>query len=325
MKRRGLIAGLGGIAAWPRSALAQQPKKVPVIGFLHPGLQVLGSQTMDALRRDMGEAGLIDGQTVRVEERWGGGVQARLPALAKEILALDPTVVIAVARPSIEAFRSQGAAVPIVGNDLENDPVAAGYAATLANPGGNITGLFLDAPAICGKWLQHITEMVPGLRRIGVLWDAGTGSYQRDSLLAAAKGFSLDATVIEFRGGGPIEAAVEAGLTPDIQALVLLGSPLMNQSGAKIAAVLARRRVPGISPFRTFPDGGGLMSYGVDLVQMYRRLVPFVVKVLNGTKPRDMPIEQPTKFELVINARTAKALDLSPPPSLLFRADEVIE
>lgn len=215
--------------------------------------------------------------------------------------------------------------VPVVGNDLENDPVAAGYAASLSKPGGNVTGLFLDAPAICGKWLQQISEVVPNLQRLAVLWDAGTGPYQRDALLAAVKKFSLDVKVIEFRGGGLIESAVDAGFTPDIQALVQLGSPLMNQSGSKIAAVTARHRLPSISPFRTFPDGGGLMSYGVDLLQMYRRLVPFVVKVLNGARPGDIPIEQPVNFELVINLKTAKSLNITIPQSLLAAANEVIE
>ena len=325
MKRRSVIAGLGSVAALPSAAGAQQARKTPIIGFLHPGLKALGSLTMDALRRDMGVAGLIDGQTVHVEERWGGGDQDRVLTLAKELVALDPAVILAVARPSLEALHSLGVTVPIVGNDLENDPVAAGYAASISKPGGNITGLFLDAPTICGKWLQQITEVVTNLRSLAVLWDAGTGPYQRDALLASAKMLSLDVKVIEFRGGGTIESAVEAGLTPDIQALVQLGSPLMNQSGGKIAAVTARHRLPGISPFRTFPDGGGLMSYGVDLLAMYRRLVPFVVKVLRGARPGDIPIEQPVNFELVINLKTAKLLNITIPQSHLAAANEVIE
>ena len=325
MRRRVLFASIAATAVAPVRARAQKVKKTPIIGFLHPGLQALGSSAMDALRRDIGEVRLIDGQTVRVEERWAGGEPGRLLGLAKELVALDPVVIIAVARPSIEAVRSVSMTVPIVGNDLENDPVAAGYAASLSRPGSNVTGSFLDAPAICGKWLQQITEVVPNLQRLAVLWDSGTSFYQRDAFLAASKAVSLETTVIEFQGGGPIEVAVEAGLTADIQALVQLGSPLMNQSGDKIAAVTARHRLPSISPFRTFPDGGGLMSYGVDLLQMYRRLVPFVVKVLRGARPRDIPIEQPVKFELVINMKTAKALGITIPPSILARADEVIE
>ena len=325
VKRRRVIAGLGSVAVWPLATRAQQAKNTPIIGFLHPGLQVLGSATMDALRRDMGAAGLIDGKTVRVEERWAGGEPGRLLTLAKELVALDPAMIIAVARPSIDAVRTVSMTVPIVANDLENDPVAIGYAASLSKPGGNLTGLFLDAPAICGKWLQQITELVPNLHRLAVLWDSGAGPYQRDAFLAAARAFSLEPSVIEFRGGALIESVVEAGLTPDIQALVLLGSPLINQSGGKISAAIVRHRLPGISPFRTFPDGGGLMSYGVDLLEMYRRLVPFVAKVLRGTKPGELPIEQPIKFELVINLKTAKTLGLTIPPTLLTGADEVIE
>jgi len=325
VRRRRVIAGLGAVAAWPLSARAQQSGKTPIIGFLHPGLQARGSMTMDALLRDMGKVRLIDGQPVRVEERWAGGEPGRVLTLARELVALDPMVIIAVARPAIEAIRLVSKTVPIVGNDLENDPLAAGYAASLSRPGGNVTGVFLDAPAICGKWLQQITEVVPNLRRLSVLWDSGTGPYQRDAFLAAARAISLQATVIEFRGGAPIESVLETGLTSDTQAVVQLGSPLIQQSGGNIAAVMARHRLPGISPFRTFPVGGGLMSYGVDLVDLYRRIVPFVAKVLHGARPGDIPIEQPVKFELVINLKTAKTFGLTIPPTLLAAADEVIE
>ncbi len=325
MRRRHAIGLLAGASLAARTVQAQPAKKMPIVGFLHPGLQALGSATMDALRRDMGEAGLINGQTVRLEERWGGGEPDRVTALARDLVALEPAVIIAVARASIEAVRAVSLAVPIVGNDLENDPLALGYAASLGKPGGNVTGLFLDAPTLCGKWLQQITELVPDLRRSAVLWDSATGSYQRDAFLAAAKTARLETTLIEYRGGGVIEAAVEAGLQPDTQVLVLLGSPLINQSGGKIAEVLARHRLPGISPFRTFAAGGGLVSYGPDLLEMYRRLVPFVVKVLRGAKPGDLPIEQPSKFELVLNLRTAKALGLTVPAKFLLSADEVIE
>jgi putative ABC transport system substrate-binding protein len=262
---------------------------------------------------------------VRVEERWAGGEPGRLLTLAKELVALDPALIIAVARPSIDAVRSVSMTVPIVGNDLENDPVAVGYAASFSKPGGNVTGMFLDAPTICGKWLQQITELVPNLHKLAVLWDSGTGVYQRDAFLTAAKTLSLEANVIEFRGGGPIDSALDAGLPQDVQAVVLLGSPLIQQSGNKIAAVAARHRLPGLSPFRTFPDGGGLVSYGVDLVELYRRVVPFVVKVLRGAKPGDIPIEHPVKFELVINLKAAKMLGLSVPTRFVASANEVIE
>lgn len=156
VKRRRVVAGLGSgaawpLAAWPRAARAQQPRKTPIIGLLHPGVPGTGSTTMGALRRDIGDMSLIDGRTVRVEERWADGEPDRLPTLARELVALDPAAIIAVARASIEAVRAVSMTVPIVGSDLENDPLVAGYAASFARPGGNVTGLFLDAPAICGK------------------------------------------------------------------------------------------------------------------------------------------------------------------------------
>jgi putative ABC transport system substrate-binding protein len=325
MRRRRTLGLLATAVFAPHLAQAQQSAKPPTVGFLHPGVRALGSPTITALRRDMGAAGLIDGQTVKIEERWGGGDPGNLPAFAKELVALDPAVIVAVSRSAIDAVRSQSMTVPIVCSDLESDPVAIGYATTLSKPGGNVTGQFLDAPSICGKWLQQLGALVPNLRKLGVLWDAGIGPYQRDALLSAAKASSLEARVIEFRDAGSIDSVMDAGLTPDIQALVLLGSPLINQFGGRIAAVTTRHHLPGISPFRTFPDGGGLMSYGVDLSEIYRRLVPFVVKVLRGTKAGDIPIEQPVKFELVVNVKAAKVLGLTVPANFVASADEVIE
>jgi putative ABC transport system substrate-binding protein len=220
---------------------------------------------------------------------------------------------------------SRDETIPIVANDLENDPVAMGYIASLARPGGNLTGQFLDAPTICGKWLQLIGELVPNLRKVAVLWDSLTGPHQRDAFAAAAKASSIDSAVIEYGGVDPTDAAIAASLTPDAQALVQLGSPIINQTSAQIAAVLASRRLPSISPFRIFPEKGGLVSYGPDLPDMYRRLVPYVVKVLRGANPGDLPIEQPTKFELVLNLKTARAFGLTVPPKFLLSADEVIE
>lgn len=316
----------GATAFGPAIARPQPAKKTPIVGFLHPGFPARGSATIDALRRDMGDQGLIDGQTVRIEERWAEGRPEYLRQAARELVVeLKADVVVAVARASTDAVLAVSRTVPIVMNDLENDPVAAGWAASVAKPGGNVTGLFVDAPSICGKWLQLVTELVPGLRKAGVLWDSATGPYQRDAFLAAAKAVPLETMVIEHRGAGTIEASLAAGLTADLQAVVLLGSPLVNQAGSQLAAVLADRRLPGLSPFRTFPDNGGLMSYGTDLLAMYRRLVPFVAKVLRGARPGDLPFEQPTRFELVVNARTAKTLGIAMSPKFLLSAEEVIE
>jgi putative ABC transport system substrate-binding protein len=325
MRRRQTLVLLAAAATNPPVARAQQNKKIPIIGFIHPGRRALGAVTMDVLRRDMGQQGYVEGQTVHLEERWGEGKPERLTQMARELVALRADLIIAVARPSIEAALAATKTIPIVANDLENDPVAMGYIASLARPGGNLTGQFLDAPTICGKWLQLIGELVPNLRKVAVLWDSLTGPHQRDAFAAAAKASSIDSAVIEYGGVDPTDAAIAASLTPDAQALVQLGSPIINQTSAQIAAVLASRRLPSISPFRIFPEKGGLVSYGPDLPDMYRRLVPYVVKVLRGANPGDLPIEQPTKFELVLNLKTARAFGLTVPPKFLLSADEVIE
>ncbi|MFO1081124.1 MAG: ABC transporter substrate-binding protein [Reyranellaceae bacterium] len=298
---------------------------MPLLGYLHPGFQALGSATMEALRRDMDKQGFVAGQTVRIEERWAEGKPERIHQGARELVALKPDVIVAVGRPSVEAILALSRTVPVVIADLENDPVARGWAESVARPGRNVTGMIVDAPAICGKWLQHLAELLPGLQRVGVLWDVETGTHQRDAFFKAASVTSIQPMVIEYRGPRAIDAVLDSALKPDMQALVQLGSPLVYQSGPRIADVLARHRLPGISPFRTFSANGGLISYGPDMLALYRRMVPFVVKVLRGARPAELPFEEPTKYELVVNVKAAAPLGLSVPSKLLLSADEVIE
>jgi putative ABC transport system substrate-binding protein len=325
MLRRNNMAMFAAAAFAPWSLQAQQAKKIPIVGYLHPGLQALGSATMEALRRDMSKQGFVDGQTVHIEERWGEGKPERLQQGARDLVAQSPDVIVAVARPSIEAILALSRTVPIVIADLENDPVAMGWAESVARPGKNITGMILDAPAICGKWLQQFSELMPNLHKVGVLWDVSTGTHQRDAFIKAATVATIETTLIEYRGPATIESVVDAALKPDMQALIQLGSPLVYQSGGRIADVLVRHRLPGISPFRTFSANGGLLSYGPDILALYQRVVPFVAKLLRGARPAELPFEQPTKFEFVVNIKTAKTLELAVPASLLAQADEVIE
>jgi putative ABC transport system substrate-binding protein len=237
---------------------------------------------------------------------------------------LKVDVLIAVARPSIEAVRGATADLPIIAVDLESDPVESGFVASLARPGGNLTGLFLDLPTLCGKWLQLIGEAVPGIATIAVLWDSKTGSHQLNAMKAAASRMSVDFIIVEFHDAVGLDAALNAGLKERPQALIQLGSPLINQLANRIADV-ASNRVPSISPFRSFPENGGLLSYGPDLANMYRRVAPYVSRILKGATPSDLPIERPIKFELVINLKTAKALGITIPPTLQVAADEIIE
>ena len=267
----------------------------------------------------------VEGETVKIEARWARGKPDILPQLAQELVQLRAAILVATARPSIEAARAATTKLPIIANDLESDPVASGYVASLAHPGGNLAGMFLDAPTLCGKWLHQIGEIVPNVTKIAVLWDATTGTYQLDAIKAAARAKSVEPLVMEFRDDAGLETALELGLNQGPQAVIQLGSPLTRQAGPRVAAILLTRRIPAISQFRAFPDGGGLMSYGPDLIQLYRRVGLYVSRILHGAAPADLPIERPTKFELVINVKAANALGVTVPDALLAAADEVIE
>jgi putative ABC transport system substrate-binding protein len=326
MNRRKFTALLAAVSL-VRSTLAQaqQVQRVPVIGFLHPGFPDFGSPVFDALREGLRDVGYIEGKDVKIEARWARGKPEILPRLTEELIRLRVAVLVATARPSIEAARAATTDLPIVANDLESDPVASGYVASLAHPGGNLTGLFLDAPTLCGKWLQQIGDIVPNVQKIAILWDATTGTYQLDAIRTAAKARSINFVVMEFRDSAGMETALDRGLSQGPQAVIQLGSPLTRQAGPRVAEILSSHRIPAISQFRTFPDGGGLMSYGPDLIYLYRRLGSYLSKILRGAHPADLPIERPTKFELVVNLKSAKALGVTIPASLLATADEVIE
>jgi putative ABC transport system substrate-binding protein len=328
MRRREFLAVVGGAIAvpgiWPTAAHAQK-QSMPVIGFLHPGFPDSSAPSFDALRKGLRDAGFAADETIKIEARWARGKPTTLAQMAQELVQLRVAVLVVTARPSIEAARAATNELPIVANDLESDPVASGYAESLAHPGGNITGAFLDAPSLSGKWLQQILDIVPNATKIAVLWDVTTGSYQFNAIKAAAEARSIEIVVMEFRDNAGLESALDLGLKREPQAAILLGSPLIRQGGPRIAEILASRRIPGISQFRTFPDGGGLMSYGPDLDHLYRSIGPYVAKILRGARPADLPIHRPTKFEFVINLKAAKALDLTVPPSLLTYVDEVIE
>jgi putative tryptophan/tyrosine transport system substrate-binding protein len=326
MRRRDFITLAGGVAAWPLAARAEQrTRAVPVIGFLHPGLSDGSSVTYAALIDGLREIGYVDGETIKIEARWGQGKPETMPAFARELAALKVDVIVAIARPAIAAARAATTDIPIIALDLESDPVASGFAKNLAKPSGNLTGLFLDAPTLCGKWLQLIEEVVPRVSRVAVLWDSTTGPYQLDAIKAVAQAKSVDIDVIEFHELKELDRRLDEALKDQPQALIQLGSPLTNMAGEQIVSASRKHGVPGISQFRSFAQSGGLMSYGPDLRHMFRRAAPYISRILAGAKVADLPIERPTKFELVINTKAAKSLRLEIPSKLLFTADEVIE
>ncbi|MFO1087678.1 MAG: ABC transporter substrate-binding protein [Reyranellaceae bacterium] len=326
MKRRAFCGTLAGaVVSRPLAAGAQRSKKIPVVGFIHPGGPEVGSLVIDSLREGLREVGYVEGESITLEIRWAHGKPELLPGLIQELIQLGADVLVPTARPSIEAARAATTTLPIVANDLESDPIASGYTTSLARPSGNLTGVFLDAPTMCRKWLQQINDVVPRVAKVGVLWDVTTGTFQLEATRAGAKERSLNLVVMEFRDASELETALKRGVADDPDAIMQLGSPLIRQGAPLIAEMLSRHRIPAISQFRTYPDSGGLMSYGPDLAYLWRRISFQVSRVLRGARPADLPIERPTRFELVINMKSARTLGVTVPTVLLAAADEVIE
>ena len=321
MDRRAFIGILaGGLLAAPLAAEAQ---RVPVVGFVHTGFG-LRNATLDGVRQGLRELGHIEGRTIAIEVRGAGGKPETFPVLVADLLGRKVDVLLTSGPAALRAARHATRTLPIVALDLETDPVASGYAASLSRPGGNVTGLFLDQ-GLTGKWLEMMTSVAPG-QRIALLWDPNTGPWQLAAAKAAAEKLGAELHVVEIRGAADLEQALSASVKTGSRALVMLSSPLFDTLGARrVAEFTLKHHLPAISLFRSFPASGGLMSYGPDLPDLFRRAATYVDKILKGAKPADLPVEQPTKFELVINLKTAKALGLTIPPSLLQRADQVIE
>jgi putative ABC transport system substrate-binding protein len=317
-----ILLGCGTVAAWPLAARAQQTVgKFPKIGFLQ-GSQ---NENVAAFIQALQAAGYTDGQNVRIETRIYGTMLDRLGEFASELVDLQCNVILAAAPYAIRAAAGATSTVPIVGIDLESDPVASGWAKSLSHPGGNLTGLFLDIPELGGKQIELLREAVPTLSRLGVLWDATIGAVQFRATEAAARSAGIELHSLPIRRAGDLDGVFDRAVSERVDGVVILSSPLINGERLHIAELALKNRLPTISLFTEFPKSGALMAYGPNLPDMYRRAAIYVDRVLKGAKVSDLPIERPSRFELVINLKTAKALGLDVPPSLLARADEVIE
>jgi putative ABC transport system substrate-binding protein len=309
----------------PLAAEAQRTGKVPVVGVLNSGAGPR-STTVDTTRQGLRDLGYVEGQTIAFDVRFAGTKLETFPGLAADLVRRKVDVILVSGPAGIRAARDATSTIPIVALDLESDPVEAGFASSFARPGGNITGCFLDQPGLTGKWLDLIVEAVPGTRPVAVLADTTTGPWQLVALKASAEKLGIKVQVLEIRSAGEVEHALGATVKGGSRALVQLSSPLFDIPLAKqIADFTVKHHLPAISMFRRFTEAGGLMSYGPNQPEYYKRLAVYVDKILKGAKPADLPIEQPTKFELVINLKTAKALGLTIPQTLLLRADQVIE
>jgi putative ABC transport system substrate-binding protein len=295
----------------------------PVVGVLVNDIR--RNTSVPILIQGLRDEGYVDGSNVTLVIHSAGGDPSGLPRLARELVTKRPDVIFATGPAAIKAAHDATSILPIVGLDLETDPVAAGWARTLARPGGNITGLFLDLPAFAGKWLELLKEVDPGLQSVGLVWDTSTGNSQLLGAKAAAQRLGLKLFVREMRTTNDLQDVFAAVDRAGVRAVAFMSSPAISQSADEMARLASRYRVIAISPFRNFAEAGGLMSYGPRFDDFRQRASGFVIKIVKGAKAGELPIEQPTKFELVINLKTAKAQGVTFPQAVLLRADEVIQ
>jgi putative ABC transport system substrate-binding protein len=326
MKRRDFITLIGGAAAaWPLAAHAQQAGKLPTIGFLGASTPLLESQRVAAFVQQLRELGWTEGRNVAIEYRWPEGRSDRAAEIAAEFVRLKVDVIVTVGTPAALAAKQATSVLPVVFT-IVSDPVGSALVASLARPGGNVTGLSLQQADIAGKRLELLRDVVPGLRQVAMLANVGNPAnvLEIGEVQAAARTLGLDVATLEIRQAEDIAPAF-AALKGRAEALYVTGDPLLNAKRVRINTFVLTARLPTVGSSRDYVEAGGLISYGPNFPEVYRRAAGYVDKILRGTKPADIPVEQPTNFELVINSTTAKALGLTIPPSLLASADEVIE
>jgi putative tryptophan/tyrosine transport system substrate-binding protein len=325
MKRREFITLLGGAAAaWPLAARAQQAA-VPVIGFLVAGTPTSHGQWVAAFVQRLRELGWIEGRTITIEYRWAEGRSERFAEIAAELVRRKVDVIVTSATEAIVAAKQATSVIPIV-FAAAGDPVGTGLVASLARPGGNVTGLSIQQTDVAAKRVELLREIVPGLRRLAILGNV-SGPHvvlEMREVQAAARTLGLEAITSEIRRGEDIAPAV-AAVKGRAQALYVVNDPLVNSYRIRINTLALATRLPTMYSVREGVEAGALMSYGANVPDLFRGAANHVDKILRGTKPADIPVEQPSKFDLIINLTTAKALDLLIPESFLLRADEVIE
>jgi putative ABC transport system substrate-binding protein len=305
---------------------AQQVREIPKVGVLVASSQAGAAHFIDAFKKELRALGHVEGRTVVVEARYGEGKSERFSDLARELVGLKAHAIVASTDAAIAAVKRETRTIPIV-MLFSGDPVGSGFVANLARPGGNITGLSSLSPDLSGKRLQFLKEIVPGLSRVAILWnpDVRGAVLEYKETEVAASSLHLKLQSVEVFGVDDFDRAISTASNQGAQALILLaGTPAGTSKRAAIANLAQRNRLPSIYAIREYVDAGGLISYGPSALDMFRRSAVYVDKILKGANPADLPVERPTKFELVINLKAAKALGLTIPQSLLSRADQVI-
>jgi putative ABC transport system substrate-binding protein len=328
MRRREFITLLGGAAVWPLAARAQQSERMGRIGVLMPYAEdnPVGQARLAAFLEGLRQLGWADGRNVRIDSRWGAGDASLTRTYARELVAPGPDVVMAVSSGAVAPLREVTRSVPIV-FAVVADAVGAGFVESLVRPGGNVTGFTAFEYAVSGKWLELLKEIVPRVTRVAVLRDsaiaAGPGQFGAMQALAPSLGVELHP--VDLHEPGEIERAIGTFAKGSNNGLIVTGSPSATIHRNLIITLAARHRLPAVYYDRFYVTGGGLLSYGADTLDECRRAAGYVDRILKGEKPADLPVQAPVKYELAINLKTAKALGLEVPPSVLARATEVIE
>jgi putative ABC transport system substrate-binding protein len=325
MRRRDFVTGIAGsAAAWPLTARAQQGAKLPTIGFFSAGSAAALSNWVAALVRRLGELGWIEGRTVTIEYRWAEGHNARLAEIAAEFVQRKVDVIVTHSAEPVIAAKQATSVIPIVFG-VAADPVGTGLVATLARPGGNVTGLSVQTTDLAAKRLELLRQLAPGLQRLAVIGhQGGPGVLEIGELQTAARSLGIDVAIFEVRRAEDFARAF-AALKGRVEAVYVVSDPLMTSNRIRISILSLIERLPTMNALREYVEVGGLISYGPNFQDMWRRAGDYVDKILRGAKPGDLPVEQPTKFDLVINLITANALGLTVPDKLLALADELIE
>jgi putative ABC transport system substrate-binding protein len=329
MRRREFITLLGGAAAaWPRAARAQQDERMRRIGVLmaHAESDPEGQAFVAAFREGLQKLGWTEGRNLRIDTRWAAEVEL-MQGFAKELIALRPDLILANNTPTTAAVLQQTSTIPIIFTVVA-DPVGSGFVASFPRPGGNVTGFNVSEPTLAGKFLELLKEIAPHVARVAMLFNPATTPY-RDIYLnpfkAAAASFAVEAITAPVHDRSELESVVAAEASRPNSGLIVMPDGFMNVHRAEVISLAARYRLPAVYPYRFFAELGGLLSYGPDQVDNFRRAATYADRILKGAKPSDLPVQAPVKFELVINLKTAKALGLDVPLLLQQRADEVIE
>src|SRR5215470_6156359 len=325
LKRRAFITLLCGAAACPLAARAQQAAQRAKIGILYPGLASALPARTAALRDALQPIGYREPDNVEFVVRSTGGDPTRIIPVATELVERKVDIILAVSLPAVNAARSATTTTPIVALDLESDPVNSGLIASLSRPGGQVTGIFFDFPEFSKKWLQLLKEAIPNLTSIAVLWDPATGPVQIKGVETAAEELKVKVEIMDVPGVSNLDDSIFAASGKGVDAILMLSSALIGANAEYLAGLTLGLRLPAMTLFPDFARRGGLMAYGINTINIFRQSAPIVAKVLRGAKPSEVPAELPTKFELVINIKTAKRLGIVFPTSILLGADEVIE